>query len=85
MTAERKRGRVLQLPPRADDAEAAPNRPEPLQVSIRDAARLLAFSERTIRELIYRGELVGIGRGKLRRIEMASIRAYLERNRNRAA
>jgi excisionase family DNA binding protein len=54
---------------------------EPLQVTLREAAELLRYDERTIRRLIARGELAAIGRGKLRRIAMADLRAYQMRNR----
>lgn len=54
---------------------------EPLQVKIRDAARLLGFDERTIRRLIERKELDATGHGQNRRVIMASLRAYIERNR----
>lgn len=54
---------------------------EPLQVTIREAAALLSYDERTVRRLIARGELAAIGRGKLRRIAMDDLRAYQARNR----
>ena len=66
---------------------ASPNRspryvdPESLiQIPIREAARLLSYNERTIRRLIQRGELHAVGRGKLRRIPLSSIRDYQQRN-----
>ena len=54
---------------------------EPLQVHIREAARLLGYDERTIRRLVDRGELRAVGRGKLRRIALADLRDWQERNR----
>jgi excisionase family DNA binding protein len=57
---------------------------EPLQVSIREAARLMAYDERTIRRLIARGEIVAAGEGRLRRVPLASLRAYQERTRSNA-
>ena len=54
---------------------------EPLQVKIKDAARLLGFDQRTIRRLIERRELEATGHGQNRRVIMASLRAYVERNR----
>jgi excisionase family DNA binding protein len=54
---------------------------EPLQVRIQEAARLLGYDERTIRRLVDRGELCAIGRGRLRRIAIADLRAWQERNR----
>ena len=56
-------------------------RPEPLQVSIDEAARLLAYNARTIRRLIARGELPVVGQGRLRRVPMQSLHAYQERHR----
>ncbi len=53
---------------------------EPLQVSIKEAARLLAYNERTIRRLIVRGELQAIGRGRLRRIPYGSLHEYQSRH-----
>jgi excisionase family DNA binding protein len=57
---------------------------EPLQVSIREAARLMAYDERTIRRLIDRGEIISAGQGRLRRVLMASLRAYQDRTRSRS-
>src|SRR5688572_9248144 len=57
-----------------------PQRPEPLQVTINEAARLLAYDARTIRRLIIRGELPAVGQGRLRRIPMQSLRDYQQRN-----
>jgi excisionase family DNA binding protein len=54
---------------------------EPLQVRIREAARLLGYDERTIRRLVDRGELRAVGRGKLRRIALVDLRDWQERNR----
>ena len=41
---------------------------EPFQVTITEAARLLAYDASTIRRLIARGELPAVGEGRLRRI-----------------
>ncbi len=57
----------------------------PLQVKIARAARLLDCSERTVTRLLDTGELVAVGSGRLRRIEYASIIAYIERHRKQAA
>jgi excisionase family DNA binding protein len=57
-----------------------PQRPEPLQVTINEAARLLAYDARTIRRLIIRGELPAVGQGRLRRIPTQSLRDYQQRN-----
>lgn len=54
---------------------------EPLQVTIRAAAALLSYDERTIRRLVTRGELRAVGRGRLRRIALADIRDWQARNR----
>ncbi len=57
-----------------------PPRPEPLQVTINEAARLLAYDARTIRRLILRGELPAVGQGRLRRIPLQSLRDYQQRH-----
>jgi excisionase family DNA binding protein len=54
----------------------------PLQYSIKDTARLLGFSRRTVERLIAHGELATVGRGKLRRVPYDSIVAYQNRHRN---
>lgn len=54
---------------------------EPLQVTIREAARLLRYDERTVRRFIARGKLHAIGRGRLRRIALADILAWQATNR----
>ncbi len=59
----------------------AGSRVEPLQVTIREAAALLRYDERTIRRLIARGELRAVGRGRLRRIALADLRDWQDRNR----
>jgi excisionase family DNA binding protein len=51
----------------------------PLQVSMREAARLMGFSERTIARLARRRELTAVGRGRLRRITYASLLEYQRR------
>jgi excisionase family DNA binding protein len=53
---------------------------EPLQVTIAEAARLLAYDSRTIRRLIVRGELVAVGEGRMRRIPVQALRDYQQRN-----
>lgn len=62
------------------DVRREPQR-ERLQVTIRDAAALLSYDERTIRRLIARGELIAIGRGRLRRVALADLRDWQSRNR----
>jgi excisionase family DNA binding protein len=66
---------VDHLPTR--DAQA---RLEPLQVTISEAARLLAYNTRTIRRLIGRGELRAVGEGRLHRIPLHSLRDYQQRH-----
>jgi excisionase family DNA binding protein len=56
------------------------NRLEPLQVTIMEAARLLAYDTRTIRRLISRGELVAVGEGRMRRIPVQALRDYQQRH-----
>jgi excisionase family DNA binding protein len=58
--------------------------PTPLleqQYTLREAAEIMKYDERTIYRLIERGELAAIGRGRLRRIALKDIRAYQSRNR----
>jgi excisionase family DNA binding protein len=53
---------------------------EPLQVTINEAARLLAYDSRTIRRLITRGEIAVVGEGRLRRVPVQSLRDYQQRH-----
>jgi excisionase family DNA binding protein len=53
-----------------------------LQVSIREAAELLSYSERTLYSLLERGELRSVGRGRLRRIPLDEIKRWQQRNMN---
>lgn len=53
---------------------------EPLQVSIAEAARLLAYDTRTIRRLITRGELTAVGEGRMRRVPVQTLRDYQQRH-----
>jgi excisionase family DNA binding protein len=54
---------------------------EPLAVvRLARAAELLAISERTLQREIKRGRIRTIGRGHLRRVALADIRAYQEQN-----
>lgn len=63
------------LPPQrvAESSQLAP-----LQYTLKDAARLLAVSKRTLERWIYQGRASATGRGKLRRIEYAEILRLLE-------
>lgn len=54
----------------------------PLQYTLKDTARLLAVSRRTVERMIARGELSTVGRGKLRRVPYDGIVAWQNRNRN---
>lgn len=55
----------------------------PLQVTKREAAKLLGYSVRTVERLVERGELTQIGQGRLVRFDLNDLRAYQERNRTR--
>lgn len=57
---------------------------EPLQVTVREAGRLLAYDARTITRLVERGELQIVGQGKLRRIPLSSLYDFQRRNINAA-
>lgn len=63
------------LPPQrvADSDQIAP-----LQYRLKDAARLLAISQRTLEKWIQRGRISATGRGKLRRVEYAEILRVLD-------
>ena len=65
----------LQISPGSGDAPL-----EPLQVSIAEAARLLAYDTRTIRRLITRGELTAVGEGRMRRVPVQTLRDYQQRH-----
>lgn len=54
----------------------------PLQYSLKDTARLLSVSRRTVERMIARGELATVGRGKLRRVPYDAIVAWQNRNRS---
>lgn len=66
--------------PRSLIAPLEPRQP-PLQVTIHEAARLLAYNTRTIKQLIAQGELPAVGEGRLLRIPMQSLLEYQQRNR----
>lgn len=70
-------------PHQVEPVRIVPNgreRLEPLQVTIAEAARLLAYDTRTIRRLIVRGELSAVGEGRLRRVPLQSLRDYQQRH-----
>jgi excisionase family DNA binding protein len=52
---------------------------EPLLVRVEEAARLLSLSRSTIYEMLDRGELPSVRCGAARRIPLASLRAWVER------
>ena len=52
---------------------------EPLLVRVEEAARLLSLSRSTIYEMLDRGELPSVRRGTARRIPLAALRAWVER------
>ncbi len=54
---------------------------ERLQVTIKEAARLLSFDMSTVRRKIATGDLEATGHGQSTRVTMASLRAYVERNK----
>jgi len=53
---------------------------EPLQVTLKEAARLLAYDLRTIQRLISRSERPSVGAGRLRRIPVQALRDYQQRH-----
>lgn len=52
---------------------------EPLLVRVEEAARLLSLSRSTIYEMLDAGELPSVRRGAARRIPVAALRAWVER------
>lgn len=52
---------------------------EPLLVRVEEAARILCLSRSTIYEMLDRGELPSVRRGAARRIPIAALRAWVER------
>ena len=58
---------------------ASPQRPEPLLVDEREAARLLSCSTRTLYNLRKRGELPAIKIGEAVRYDVEDLREFIER------
>ena len=52
---------------------------EPLLVRVEEAARILSLSRSTIYEMMDRGELQSVRCGTARRIPLAALRAWVER------
>jgi excisionase family DNA binding protein len=52
---------------------------EPLLVRVEEAARILCLSRSTIYEMMDRGELPSVRCGTARRIPIAALRAWVER------
>jgi excisionase family DNA binding protein len=52
---------------------------EPLLIRIEEAARILSLSRSTIYEMMDRGELPSVRCGTARRIPLAALRAWVER------
>lgn len=63
-------------PPAQVASVVSPIADDRLQVTMREAASLLAFDQATVRRMIKRGDLVATGHGQSRRVTMASLRAY---------
>jgi excisionase family DNA binding protein len=53
----------------------------PQQVTIAEAAELLSYGKRTVYRMVQSRELPSVGEGKMRRILIADILAWQERNR----
>lgn len=75
----------LPVPPPPQEALVIPDgdgreRLEPFQVTLKEAARLLAYDIRTIQRLLSRGELPSVGEGRLRRIPVQGLRDYQQRH-----
>lgn len=55
------------------------SRMPPLQVTVKEAARILGYSERTVYRLLDRRELRRAGRGRLLRVDYASVEELHQR------
>ena len=55
---------------------------EPLQITMQEAAQLLTVSYRQVCRMVERGELISVGRGRLRRIALADLRAWQGQQRD---
>jgi excisionase family DNA binding protein len=53
--------------------------PQRLQVTIEEAARMLSYDVSTVRRKIARGEIKATGHGRGRRVPVASLQEYIER------
>lgn len=56
---------------------------EPLLVRVEEAAHILSLSRSTIYEMMDAGELPSVRRGTARRIPVAALRAWVERQTER--
>jgi excisionase family DNA binding protein len=54
--------------------------PEPLQVTINVAAQMLGYGKSTLYELLAKGEIKSVGKGRLRRIAVAELRRWQREN-----
>lgn len=54
--------------------------PMRLQVTIAEAARLLSYSKRKVEQLLQKGELKSVGRGRLRRVAIEELKRWQQRN-----
>lgn len=52
----------------------------PLQVTIAEAARLLSYSKRKVEQLLQRGDLKSVGRGRLRRVAIKELERWQKQN-----
>ena len=59
--------------------------PEPLLLTVRQAARALALCDKTLRELTKRGELPCIRYGRAVRYDIADLRAWIAAKKGTAA
>ena len=53
-----------------------------LLVDVREAAKRLSVSKRTIQSLLYSGQLRGVKVGRCRRIALSELEAFVERLRD---
>lgn len=67
-------------PDRQPSGSSQPAGLTPILVTIREAAQLMGYAQRTIRRLVSRGEIRAVCQGRMRRIDYASLLAFRDRH-----
>ncbi|MCW8129357.1 MAG: helix-turn-helix domain-containing protein [Planctomycetota bacterium] len=71
------------VPAKANSPCSNPAKPSALAVSLQEAADLLGVHVNTVRREIWRGNLAAVRIGRIHRVRVAEIHAYLKRNETR--